>query len=313
MRVVLILIAAWLAFMIVTPIYAFSKISKVDAEPSGHRPAAGSGTTYLLVGSDSRQGLTKAQKKSLGTGSAAGQRTDTILLLHVPAGGGPNLMLSIPRDSYVSIPGHGKSKINAAYAWGGPKLLVKTVEHDTGVRIDDYIEVGFTGFVDVVNAVGGITVCPKQRIVDPKAGHLRMRPGCQQVDGQTALDYSRSRAFANGDITRELHQREVIAAVGHKAASWQTFLFPWRYWSVNMAAANSLQIGQNVGPIDLGRFAWAMAHSNGSDTKKCVVPFTTLGASTPAGSAVLWNEAKAKAIFRHIRADDTSAIHCKAQ
>ena len=104
------------------------------------------------------------------------------------------------------------NKINAAYAFGGPKLLVQTVEHATGVRVDDYVEIGFTGFVDVVDAVGGITVCPKTSINDPKAGNLKMKRGCQEVDGHTALDYSRSRAFPLGDITRAQHQREVIAA-----------------------------------------------------------------------------------------------------
>ena len=86
------------------------------------------------------------------------------------------------------------NKINAAYAIGGPKLLVETVETNTDLRIDNYIEIGFTGFVDIVDAVGGITVCPETAINDPKAGHLKMKKGCQEVDGHTALDYSRSRA-----------------------------------------------------------------------------------------------------------------------
>ncbi len=306
-------IIAWIVFLVAVPVYAWSRIEKVDAEPSGNRPTSGPGTTYLVVGSDSREGLTKAQKQALGTGNAVGQRTDTILLLHVTAGSGPNILLSIPRDSYVDIPGHGKNKINAAFAFGGPKLLVQTVEQATGIRVDDYIEVGFTGVVDVVNAVGGIRVCPKTPINDPKAGHLVMKKGCQEVDGQTALDYSRSRAFANGDITRELHQREVIAAVGHQAASWQTVVLPWRYWQVNMAAADSLRIGSNVNPIAMVRFAWAMAHMSGPGTKRCVVPFASLGTSTSVGSVVTWNTAKANALFHDIADDNTAAIHCTAE
>ena len=114
-------------------------------------------------------------------------------MLHVPDNDGPNLLLSIPRDSYVTIPGHGENKINAAFAFGGPKLLVKTVEQNTGVRIDNYVEIGFAGFVDVVDAVGGITVCPETAINDPKAGNLKLKKGCQEVDG-TPRSATRARA-----------------------------------------------------------------------------------------------------------------------
>jgi LCP family protein required for cell wall assembly len=310
---VLIAFVLWLIYLIVVPIWAWQHISKVDAEPSGDRPPDTPGTTYLLVGSDSREGLTKQERGDLGTGTGAGQRTDTIILLHVPAGDGPRLLLSIPRDSYVDIPGHGRNKINAAYAFGGPKLLVETIEQKTQVRIDDYIEVGFAGFVDIVDAVGGITVCPETSINDPKAGGLKMKKGCQGVDGHTALDYSRSRAFPLGDITRAEHQREVITQVGKKAASWQTVVLPWRYWKVNHAASESLTIGDNVGPIDLTRFAWAMAHTGGSDSKRCVVPYTSLGTQTSVGSVVTWDDKAANAIFEAIRQDDTSTIQCSAK
>jgi LCP family protein required for cell wall assembly len=310
-RGVVALVLVWVLFLVVVPIWAWSKINKVDASPDGNRPADTAGTTYLLVGSDSRADLSKAQKSDLGTGGAAGQRTDTILMLHIPDGGGPNLLLSIPRDSYVDIPGHGKNKINAAYAFGGAKLLVQTVEANTDIKIDDYIEIGFTGFVDIVDAVGGIQVCPKEAINDPKAGHLKMRRGCQEVDGHTALSYSRSRAFSNGDITRTEHQRGVITEVGKKAASWSTIVLPWRYFKVNKAGAESLTIGDDVGPFDLAKFAWAMAHSGSQ--KRCVVPFSSLSFTTPDGqSAVLWDDQRSAALFSSIREDDTSGAQCNA-
>jgi LCP family protein required for cell wall assembly len=306
------LVLAWLVFLVAVPIWAWSSISKVNAVPGGKRPPDTAGTTYLLVGSDSRAGLTKAQEADLGTGSAAGQRTDTIILLDVPASG-PTLLLSIPRDSFLHIPGHGENKINAAYSIGGPRLLVHTVEKATKVRIDNYVEIGFAGFVDVVDAVGGIQVCPKTPINDPKAGHLHMRKGCQHIDGHTALGYSRSRAFPNGDITRALHQREVIGAVGSAAASWKTVVLPWRYFNVNSAAAKTVQVGKDVGPIDLMRFAWAMAHVGGGNTKRCVVPYSNLGATTSAGSSVLWDQHRAHALFAAIRSGDTSSVHCAPQ
>ena len=123
------------------------------------RPATGKGTTWLLVGSDSRQGLTPDQQAELATGGDIGNgRTDTILLVHVPAIGSsaPTTMVSIPRDSYVPIPGYGKDKINAAFAEGGAPLLARTVEQATGIRLDHYAEVGFDGFAVLVDAVGGV-------------------------------------------------------------------------------------------------------------------------------------------------------------
>jgi LCP family protein required for cell wall assembly len=312
-RGIIAVVVLWLVFLIVVPIWAWKNIAKIDADPGGDRPSDTPGTTYLLVGSDRREDLTKEERQEYGTGNVAGARTDTIILLHVPDSGGPRLLLSIPRDSYVDIPGHGKNKINAAYAFGGPKLLVQTVEQATDLRVDKYIEVGFAGFVDVVDAVGGITICPEQAINDPKAGHLKLKKGCQEVDGITALGYSRSRyGFALGDITRAQHQREVITAVGKKAASWQTVVFPWRYVKVNMAAADSLRVGEDVGPTDLIGFAWAMSHTGGKDAKRCVVPYSSLGASIGGQSVVLWDDAAAKAVFDSIRDDDTSSITCTA-
>ena len=313
LRGALLLVLLWIAFLVLVPVWAYSKVSKVDAEPSGDRPEDTSGTTYLLVGSDSREDLSKDERRELGTGSASGQRTDTILLLHVPSGDGPNLLLSIPRDSFVEIPGEGENKINAAYAFGGPELLVETVESATGLHVDNYIEIGFGGFVDLVDAVGGVEVCPDERINDPKAGHLKLDKGCQEIDGVTALGYSRSRAFADGDITRAEHQREVIAAVGSEAVSWQSVVFPWRYWSLNMSAADTLRTGENVGPIDLARFARAMSHTGKGDARRCVVPYSSLSASTSAGSSVLWDERKAKALFEAVREDDISSIKCSAR
>jgi LCP family protein required for cell wall assembly len=312
LRTILLLILVWVIFLVVVPIVAWTKVAKVDAEPVGARPAATPGTTYLLVGSDSRRGLTTAENKKLGTGgvSVDSGRTDTILLMHLPAGGGPMLLLSIPRDSYVNIPGYGFNKINAAFSIGGPRLLVKTVEGATHVRVDKYVEIGFAGFVRLVDAVGGITICPRQAINDPKAD-LRVRKGCQHADGRKALGYSRSRAFPKGDIIRTLHQREVVNATARKAASWQSVVFPWRYWRINFAAAESVRVGQNVSPLDMVRFAWAMSHSNNG--KKCVVPYSSLGTPTSVGSVVTWDQTKANRLFRLIRADDTKAIRCSAQ
>jgi len=298
-RYVWLLLLLFLVFLVVTPLIAWNQVTKVeDAMPSGDRPADQPGTTYLLVGSDSRAGLTPAERKELNTGGAAGQRTDTIMLLHT--GSGPNLLMSIPRDSLVPIPGHGTTKINAAYAFGGPALLIRTIEANTGIRIDDYVEIGFSGFVGLVDAVGGIEICPKEDMVDADAD-LRIKKGCQEVDGEVALAYARSRhAQQLGDLDRAAHQREVVSAVGHKAVSPWSVLNPFRYWNLNMSAADFVAVDDEMGPLAAAQFALAMTRVDGDNGLTCGVPISDL--------AVHWDKTRADAMFEHIKQDDTAAI-----
>jgi LCP family protein required for cell wall assembly len=303
-RWVMLVLVLWLAFLVATPFWALREVSTVDAFPSGDRPAEQDGTTYLVVGSDSRKDLSEEERKRLGTGGAAGQRTDTIMLLHV--GDGPNLLMSIPRDSWVDIPGHGRGKINGttnpdAYDGGGPELLVETIEHNTGIRIDNFVEIGFGGFVDVVDAVGGIEICPERAMKDKQA-NLDVKKGCQEADGVTALGYARSRKTDPrfGDITRAKHQREVVSAVGKEAVSPWSVVNPVRYWRLNLAAAKTLTVSDGTGPVDLARFAWAMTRVDGEDGLTCGVPIADL--------SVEWDDARSKRFFRHVIEDDTEGI-----
>jgi LCP family protein required for cell wall assembly len=297
-------LALWLVFLVAVPLVAWSKIDKVDATPSGDRPSSQPGTTYLLVGSDSRQGLTRKQQLGYGVGKGEGRRTDTIMLLHT--GSGPNLLMSIPRDSLVDVPGHGTTKINAAFAYGGPRLLEKTIEQNTGIRVDDYVEIGFAGFVDVVDAVNGIQICPKQAMKDRRA-NLDVKKGCQDVDGKVALGYARSRHTSGlGDIARAQHQREVVSAVGGKAASPWSVINPVRYYRLAMAGSDSLRVGKDTGMIATMRFAWAMTRVNGKNGLTCGVPISDL--------AVHWDPDRSKRLFRLIaedRTDDVSKRLCR--
>ncbi len=296
-KIVLGVLVAWIVFLIVVPIWAWSQIPKVDASPAGNRPAEQPGTTYLLVGSDSRRGLDASEKKKLSAGGVAdsGQRTDTIMLLHT--GSGPNLLLSVPRDSIVPIPGHGTTKINAAFALGGPRLLVRTIEQNTGIRVDHYVEIGFGGFVNAVDAVGGITICPSHNLNDRRSG-LHVKKGCQEVDGITALAFSRDRhSFkALGDVQRAANQRKVVGAIGHKVKSPWTFLNPVRYFNLNKAATTSIRISKGTGPIDLARFAMAMSAGG----KNCTVPLRDL--------SVHWDRTRARELFDRVQADKTDGL-----
>jgi LCP family protein required for cell wall assembly len=298
LRYVFLLLLLWVAYLVIVPVVAWNKVDKVDWEPDGDRPDDQPGTTYLLVGSDSRAGLSKEERKALSTGNAGGQRTDTIMLLHT--GSGPNVLLSIPRDSIVDIPDHGTTKINAAYAYGEAPLLVQTVEQNTGIRVDDYVEIGMGGVAGIVDAVGGIEVCPKQNMKDKLAG-LDIKKGCQEVDGTTALAYARSRhASATGDIDRVRRQREVVAAVGSAVLSPWSILNPVRYWRLNNAIPDFFAFGDGMGPVRSAMWATAMTRVDGDKGLTCVVPLQDL--------AVHWDPVKAPEMFQKIIEDDTSSI-----
>lgn len=290
----------WLVFMIAVPFWAWSRVDDVNASPPADtRPADQGGTTYLLVGSDSREGLSEEERQELGTGNAGGQRTDTIMLLHT--GSGPNLLMSIPRDSLVDIPGYGTEKINAAFAYGGPRLLTRTIEQSTGIRVDHYVEVGFGGFVGIVDAVGGIEICPQMDMVDKQA-NLDVKKGCQEADGATALAYSRSRKLyaERGDVDRGRAQREVISGIGGKVISPWTLINPVRYFRTNVAAADSLRVSEGTGPVDMGRFAFAMTRVNGENGLTCTVPIADL--------EVNWDAERSAQLFDKIINDDTDSV-----
>ena len=200
--------------------YLNSKLTRVNALVNyAGRPVASDGQNWLITGSDSRQGLTRKQERQLATGRGiGGHRSDTVLLLHIPSSG-PAVLVSLPRDSYVPIPGFGMNKLNAAYSFGGPKLLAKTVQNVTGLRIDHYMGIGFGGLVNVVNAVGGVRMCIPQNLNDPASG-LHLKKGCQNLNGAQALGFVRTRhLFATQDLQREQDQRVFIKALLSKMTS----------------------------------------------------------------------------------------------
>jgi LCP family protein required for cell wall assembly len=300
-RVLTLLVLTYLVVLVAVPILAWNRVDKVPFAPTGDRPADSSGTNYLLVGSDSREGLTPEQRARLGTGSASGRRTDTIMLLHVPSFGGPPVLVSIPRDSYVPIPGRGRNKINAAFAYGGPRLLTETVENVTGLRVDSYVEIGFGGFVDVVDSLGGVEMCLPKPVEDEKA-HIDLPAGCQELDGPNALGYVRARYFdPKGDLGRVERQRQFLSAVMAKTLSPSTIFNPIRYTTVGLAMGDALAVGEDTGIVDAARFALAMRAISSDKGITLTVPIENPDYRTPAGSAVKWDSTKALALFRALR------------
>jgi LCP family protein required for cell wall assembly len=216
--------------------------SSLNKVPALSGAANTPGETYLIVGSDSREGWADD--------GTEGARTDTILVLHKPQSG-PAALISIPRDSLAEIPGYSPNKINAAFAFGGAPLLVNTVEQLTGLTVDHYIEVGFGGVEGIVDAVGGVELCHDTDVNDPYSGMV-WTAGCHEVDGATALAFSRMRyEDPLGDIGRTLRQRQVVGAVSDKVLNPGTFFNPVRAFSVTNAGLDAITVSDGTSVLDL--------------------------------------------------------------
>ena len=295
--VLAVVVAVLLAGTVSTYFYLNSKLhrSNILVDYPG-RPTPGVGTNWLIAGSDSRQGLTKAQEREYSTGYVSGGRSDTVMILHIPAGGGRPILISIPRDSYVNIPGYGYNKINAAFAFGGPALLAKTIQDDTGLYINHFMDIGFGGFVRVVNDIGGVRMCLDAPLRDVASG-VNLQAGCQTLNGGQALAYVRDRhSFATQDLQREQDQRIFLKALLTKMTSLGVVLNPFAALPAASGAAGALTVDQGTTLYSLIEVARAMR-----DPLTTTVPIATANYYTPAGDAVLWNSAQAKEFFTDLQ------------
>ena len=299
-RRILAILAGLIALIVVAAVAVYfsvnSKLTKVDVLTPVSFTSAG--TNWLITGSDSRAGLSKKEENQLALGhDISGNRSDTILLLHVPANGTRPTLVSLPRDSYVPIPGHGSNKLNAAYAFGGPKLLVQTVQNVTGLPISHYMGIGFGGLVSVVNDIGGVRVCLPGPMKDPKAG-LNLKAGCQVLNGDQALGFVRTRNFAQSDLQREQDQRILIKGILSKMTSPGTLANPFAVIPAANGAAAAITIDQGTGLTQLISVAFALRNP-----VTTTVPIANPNLSTAAGSAVQWNHTEATQFFNDLAHD----------
>ena len=253
------------------------------------------GTTYLLAGSDSRaDGAVK-------DGFDESERADSIMLVNV-APNGQTVALSIPRDTYAEIPGVGWDKINASYAYGGPQLLVETVEKLTGLTVDHFVQIGMGAVPDMVDAVGGVELCYDNDADDQYSG-LKWTAGCHTVDGTTALQFSRMRyQDPEGDIGRTKRQRQVISKVISSAASPSTLINPAKTLRVERAGSKSFTVDEDSSVVTVASLVWAL-RSASSNQMMGVPPIESLNFTTNAGaSAVLLRDTTADDFFAKLRA-----------
>lgn len=273
---------------------------------------------YLIVGSDTREGLSKEELKELRVGStatAAGGRSDTMLLVHISKDRDKAFLVSFPRDSLVTIPAHTSSngesqiparqnKLNAAFSFGGAPLLIETIEAETNLKIDHYIEVSFAGFAGIVNALGGVDVCTKVDIDDPKS-HLVLSAGTHTLNGIEALKYVRTRDFdGRGDIGRMQRQQEFMSSILNKATSTGVLLNPIKIVNFMNAAISTIKMDENLSKEDLLNLAKQMRGLSSGNVRTLTVPLSNPnGRVDGVGSVVIWDETLSADLWTRIRND----------
>src|SRR6266516_3330013 len=255
----------------------------------------------LLAGVDLRAGLTPAQQRVLHVGDVPSSNSDTLMLIHISADRSSVTVVSLPRDSWVLIPGHGMNKINAAFGLGGPRLTVATVERATGLTINDFIEVNFLGFAKVIDALGGVNICLPQAVDDPYSG-LHLSAGAHHVNGITALKYARDRhSFAASDLARITDQQSLLSSLVKEAISSGTLANPLRLSRFLSAALGVVKVDQN---LNLTALADQLRGITPAEVHFLTVPLANTNYLTPGGeSAVQWDSAAAGTLFAALGAD----------
>ncbi|HEX5997655.1 MAG TPA: LCP family protein [Jiangellales bacterium] len=275
-------------------------VPRVDAfadvpEAERPQPVAKKAMNMLILGSDSRDR------------TPAGSRADTIMLAHVKEDRRKVQLISIPRDTWVYIPqsadgrhGGTNAKINAALAWGGTSLMLRTVERFTGVRIDHVVLIDFAGFEDIIDALGGVDVQVDRSFTSIAIPFRTFRTGTQRMDGAAALDYARQRQqFPDGDFTRIRHQQAVIKAVLTEAATSGLLTDPARLDAFLRAVAKAVTVDQ---ALSVFQMAAELRHLHGDDLAFLTSP--SRGTGRVAGqSVVLPDQARAAALYDAINQD----------
>jgi LCP family protein required for cell wall assembly len=283
--------------------YVSARLGRVNAGTSG-TPSSGP-INILVAGVDTRGGLTRRQEVRLHVGNSISANSDTLMLVHIPADHASAQVVSMPRDSWVDIPGHGMNKINAAYGLGGPRLMVATVERATGIKVNDYVEVNFAGFVKVINALGGVNICLPYAVADPYSG-LHMSAGMHHVDGTTALKFARDRhSFALSDLARISDQQQLLSSLFTEATRAGVIADPVRLQRFLSSLTSAVAVDRG---FDVAGLAQELRAIRPSDVTFTTVPLASMNYVTPTGeSAVLWDNVKAAALFSWLKTDAGTA------
>jgi LCP family protein required for cell wall assembly len=287
----------------------------VDALASGVLTASGGGVeNYLLVGSDTREGLDPTSPDAGGIGTTAdvqGRRSDTVMVLRYDRDSGDVALVSLPRDLWVEIPGHGSGRINGAYA-KGPDVLVRTVQESLGLPIHHYLEVDFQGFKDIVDAVGGVEVCFLAPARDAHTGLDIPEAGCHVLDGVRGLAFARSRYFESlvdgewvtdptSDLGRTQRQRLFVQST-LEAAIDRVGANPFRAGELAAATTAALRTDPDLDLAQLALRLRPVADGGIASYSLPVVP------ETIDGAAVLRLGDGADAVLAYFRGDGPAPV-----
>lgn len=285
---------------------------KTFALPPGtlHHPGGGDGSgsengkpmNILVLGADNGNATqTVAEDLKDGTWTRGAHRSDTIILLHLPADRSSAQMISIPRDSWVPVAGFpgdigGEAKINAAFSWGGPALAVKTVHDFTGLNIDHVAMIDWNGFKGLTDAIGGVRVYIPQTVYD-SSQNVTWQQGWQTLNGEKALQYVRTRhGLANGDFGRIQRQQNFLRTIMSSMLSSSTFFNPLRLTRVVGTVADFVEVDNTWGTSDLRSLALSMRHLRSGDVQFTTAPFGSY--DTVGGQSIVrLDAAKSKNLF----------------
>jgi LCP family protein required for cell wall assembly len=248
----------------------------------------GNGTNYLIIGNDAGP-------------DRVGARSDVMVLVHVPEDRAKVQLVHFPRDLWVSIPDRGKAKLNAAYAYGGAPLLVRTMQNMLGITIDHVAMLGFEDFKNITDAVGGVDV----QVEEASQGDGKVfRKGVQHMDGETALVFVRQRyMLSEGDISRGKRQMAFIEALMQKTLSADTLTNPLRLKDFIAAATDNLTVDRGLDVGTMRGEAFAMRNLRPGDIVRITAPFTGFGTSPDGQSIDIVDEARMKQLGEALRTD----------
>ena len=264
-----------------------------EPAPPAKSAAAKDALNFLVVGSDSR------------SVSASGGRSDVIVLVHINNDRSRVDLVHFPRDLYVSVPGHGKDKINAAYAYGGAPLLVRTIQDLVHIPIDHVAIIGFEGFKAMTNAVGGVDVLAEESSTEPSGNIVK---GINHLNGDQALAFVRERhQLSEGDISRGKRQQAFIKALMLKGLSKDVLLNPIAFADFADAATKNLTVDDAFSMGDMRSEALQMRNLRGRDILFTTAPFTGFGTSPIGGSIEVLDTVKIQQLSEALANDDMAS------
>jgi LCP family protein required for cell wall assembly len=244
-----------------------------DAFPTGPRPEPSDGVTFLLAGVDSRSDRpTTGRDAQAELWKYGAQRSDTLMLVHLAPGRRTAYTVSIPRDSWVPVPGHGSAKINAAFSWGGPALLVKTVEQLTAVRVDHFAVVDWHGFRSLTDAVGGVPVTVRENSYDSEQDK-RFTVGTHIMNGEQALSYVRQRhGLPGGELDRIKRQQQFLRSLVGEMRADVSVTAPMKVNRMLDSLTSAVSVDDRMSNSDLRDFVFGLRHLDSADAYFTTAP-----------------------------------------